>query len=107
MHTHNCECYICSDEIPGESMGSCESFTQNPSVPKAPISSCLTFSPGLPSGYFFGSKHSVIFSDDLTGQGWPHRHATCAVTQGPVLRRTWCLAKCSAVTILHFFMIFK
>ena len=43
---------------------------------------------------------------DRWGQGQPQRHVTCAVTEGPMLRRALGLVLHSAVIILKFLIIY-
>lgn len=40
------------------------------------------------------------------GQGQCHRYATCAVTQGPTLRKALCSVSCSVVAVLRFLIHF-
>lgn len=49
--------------------------------------------------------HPSLFLSHL--QGWLHEPATCAVPEGPTLRRAPDLVQCSAVTVFKFLIVFE
>lgn len=64
-------------------------------------------SPPFPCGDRALVQVKVKVGTDSPGQGWCHEYATCAVTQGPTLRKALCSVSFSVVTALKFLIHFE